>query len=77
MKLQGFIKEFDALPNSFVLEDGTRFESTTMLHSDGVWYAYLYQMKGTIREHLFCYRTGSTESEAIENLKINLILIGS
>lgn len=60
-------EQHGALPNSFVIE-GQRFETTTMQHSDGVWYAYIYEMKGTRRVHLYSFTTGKTEKEAIENL---------
>lgn len=71
MNILEVYQKFDMIPYSFVLSDGTRFETTTMQHSDGVWYAYIYQMKGTIREHLYTFATGPTEKEAVKNL-VNL-----
>lgn len=70
MNLKQCYSQFGCLPNSFVLENGIRFEHTTMQHSDGTWYAYVYQMKGLLREHLYSFAIGSTEDEAIENLII-------
>lgn len=68
MSIREVYQKFDVLPHSFVLSDGTRFETTTMQHSNGLWYAYIYQMKGTIREHLYTFAKGITEKDAIENL---------
>lgn len=56
------------LPHCFILTNGDKFETTTMQHSDGIWYAYIYQMKGLMREHLCAFATGATEKEAIEKL---------
>jgi len=68
MNLKHIYEQFKILPKSFVMTDGVRYEHTTMQHSDGTWYAYIYEMKGLLREHLYSSATGSSEDEAIENL---------
>lgn len=67
MTVKQIYQEFDVLPHSFIIGE-LRYETTTMQHSDGVWYAYIYEMKGIRRAHLYSYSTGQTEKEAIENL---------
>ena len=66
MSIREIYEQFNVIPKSFQI-DGGKYEHATMQHSDGQWFAYIYKMRGNIRE-LHSHATSDTEEGAIHNL---------
>lgn len=66
MSILDCYRQFNQVPKRFTI-DGTNYEYSTMQKSDGVWYAYIWEMDGK-RRNLYSHATGDTEEEATQNL---------
>lgn len=75
MTLQDFIREYNAIPNNFVTDIGTRCEFEAGKMSNGEHSAMLWQTNpaGTKKIHLIDIKYGKTAEEAKENLKKSLL----
>ena len=59
-------KQHGVMPHKFTVE-GIEFEHSTMEHSNGLWYAYVWEMQGKKRKIHSC-EIALTEQAAIEKL---------